>query len=155
MKVIAPRIHVVTLAVDDLERALTFYRDGLGLESPGIVGTEFVGDDRQAGGAAAMFDLDGGLILSLYGRSDLAKDAGIPVGAASSGAFSLGHLVSSREDVPRVLAQAVAAGAESLGEPHERPWGIYSAYFRDPDGHLWEIIWNPRMQPGQAGGAST
>jgi catechol 2,3-dioxygenase-like lactoylglutathione lyase family enzyme len=138
-----PRIHVITLAVDDLERALTFYRDGLGFESPGIVGTEFVGDDANPGGAAAMFDLDGGLILSLYGRSDLAKDAGIEVGTPSSGEFSIGHLVASREEVDGVLAQAVAAGAVSLGEPHDRPWGIYSAYFRDPDGHLWEIIWNP------------
>src|SRR5215212_8448970 len=101
-----PRIHVVTLAVDDLERALAFYRDGLGFESPGIIGTEFVGDARNAGGAAAMFDLEGGLMLSLYGRDDLAKDAGIPVGTASSGEFSLGHLVPNREDVDAVLAEA-------------------------------------------------
>ena len=140
-----PRIHVVTLAVDDLERALAFYRDGLGFESPGIIGTEFVSDASNAGGAAAMFDLEGGLMLSLYGRDDLAKDAGIPIGTASSGAFSLGHLVPNREDVDAVLAEAVAAGAEQIGEPHDRPWGIYSAYFRDPDGHLWEIIWNPGM----------
>jgi hypothetical protein len=143
-----PRINVVTLAVADLERALRFYRDGLGLESPGVEGTEFVGDDRQPGGAVAMFNLDAGLILALYGRDDLAKDAGIPIGPASSGAFSLGHAVGSREAVHRVLNRAVAAGAESLGDPHERPWGIYSAYFRDPDGHLWEIIWNPRLDLG-------
>jgi catechol 2,3-dioxygenase-like lactoylglutathione lyase family enzyme len=141
-----PRIHVVTLAVDDLERALAFYRR-LGLESPGIVGTEFVGDDAKPGGAAAMFTLGGGLILSLYGREDLAKDAGIPAGERASGAFSLGHLVDSREAVDALLEEAVAAGATALGEPHDRPWGIYSAYFRDPDGHLWEIIWNPRMEP--------
>jgi catechol 2,3-dioxygenase-like lactoylglutathione lyase family enzyme len=140
-----PRIHVVTLAVDDLERALSFYREGLGFESAGIIGTEFLGNDRDPGGAAAMFDLEGGLILSLYGRADLAKDAGIPTGAATSGAFSLGHLVPTREQVDAVLAQAVTAGAEQIGEPHDRPWGIYSAYFRDPDGHLWEIIWNPGM----------
>lgn len=143
-----PRIHVVTLAVDDLERALAFYRDGLGLKSPGIVGTEFAGDDQNPGGAAAMFDLEGGLILSLYGRSDLAKDAGIPVGLPASGEFSLGHAVASREAVDALLVQAVAAGAEALGEPHDRPWGIYSAYFRDPDGHLWELIWNPRLDVG-------
>jgi hypothetical protein len=140
-----PRIHVVTLAVDDLERALAFYR-GLGLTSPGVVGTEFVGDDRNPGGSAAMFELESGLILSLYGRGDLAKDAGIPIGPPVAGEFSLGHLVSSREEVDAVLATAVAAGAEALGAPHERPWGIYSAYFRDPDGHLWEIIWNPRIE---------
>lgn len=142
-----PRIHVVTLAVDDLERALAFYRDGLGLASPGIIGTEFVGDEAKPGGAAAMFELGGGLILSLYGRSDLAKDAGIPAGPPASGAFSLGHAVASREAVDALLAEAVAAGAEALGPPGDRPWGIYSAYFRDPDGHLWEIIWNPDLDP--------
>jgi catechol 2,3-dioxygenase-like lactoylglutathione lyase family enzyme len=141
-----PRIHVVTLAVDDLERALAFYRDGLGLESPGVGGTEFVGDDQNPGGAVAMFKLEGGLILSLYGRSDLAKDAGIPVGPPAAGEFSLGHAVASREAVDALLATAVAAGAEAMGAPHERPWGIYSAYFRDPDGHLWEIIWNPGFE---------
>ena len=112
-------------------------------ESPGIIGTEFAGDDMNPGGAAAMFELEGGLILSLYGRGDLAKDAGIPEGAPASGEFSLGHAVTSRESVDSLLEKAVAAGAEALGEPHDRPWGIYSAYFRDPDGHLWEIIWNP------------
>jgi uncharacterized protein len=145
-----PRIHVVTLAVDDLERSLAFYREGLGLESSGVEGIEFARDDTQAGGAVAMFNLDGGLILALYGRTDLAMDAGIPVASPSSGAFSLGHIVTSREAVGAVLAQAVAAGAQSLGEPHERPWGIYSAYFRDPDGHLWEVIWNPRFDTGPA-----
>jgi len=141
------RIHVVTLAVDDLDRALAFYR-AVGLSSAGIIGTEFVGDDENAGGAAAMFELEGGLILSLYGRADLAKDAGIPDAAPSSGQFSLGHLVANRDDVDVILEQAVAAGATSLGPPHDRPWGIYSAYFRDPDGHLWEVIWNPAMDPG-------
>lgn len=143
-----PRIHVVTLAVENLERALAFYRDGLGLESPGIGGTEFVGDDSDPGGAVAMFKLGGGLILSLYGRGDLAKDAGIPVGQPASGEFSLGHLVSSRDAVDALLREALAAGAEQLGEPHARPWGIYSAYFRDPDGHLWEVIWNPSFDLG-------
>jgi hypothetical protein len=140
-----PRIHVVTLAVNDLERSLAFYR-ALGLESRGIGGTEYVADDEHPGGAVAMFNLEGGLILALYGRSDLAKDAGIPIGPPSSGEFSLGHAVPSREAVDAFLEQAVAAGAEALGEPHDRPWGIYSAYFRDPDGHLWEIIWNPDLE---------
>jgi catechol 2,3-dioxygenase-like lactoylglutathione lyase family enzyme len=138
------RIHVVTLAVDDLERSLAFYR-ALGFESSGIIGTEFIGDASQPGGAAAMFELEDGLILSLYGRDDLAKDGAISAGPPSSGEFSLGHLVATREEVDAVLAQAVAAGAEATEEPHDRPWGIYSAYFRDPDGHLWEIIHNPAM----------
>jgi catechol 2,3-dioxygenase-like lactoylglutathione lyase family enzyme len=137
------QIHVITLGVADLERALAFYR-ALGLESPGVIGTEFVGDDATPGGAAAMFELEGGLTLALYGRKDLEKDAHATFGAPGSGEFSIGHLVGSREEVDALLAQAEAAGAKLTEEPHERPWGIYSGYFRDPDGHLWEIIWNPR-----------
>lgn len=140
-----PRIHVITLAVDDLERSLRFYR-ALGFESPGVVGTEFTGDDTHPGGAAAMFELGGGLILSLYGRSDLAKDANMPVTASAGGDFSIGHLVDSRAQVDIVLAEAQAAGATLTDAPHERPWGIYSGYFRDPDGHLWEVIWNPSLE---------
>ena len=144
-----PRIHVITLAVDDLDRALRFYREGLGLESPGVGGTEFVGDDTTPAGAVAMFQLQGGLILSLYPRPELAKDASIPLGPPKTGEFSIGHVVDSREDVDALLARAEAAGATLTGEAHERPWGIYSGYFRDPDGHLWEIVWNPELsRPG-------
>jgi catechol 2,3-dioxygenase-like lactoylglutathione lyase family enzyme len=140
-----PRIHVITLAVSDLDRALAFYRDGLGLESPGVVGTEFTGDATTPAGAAAMFQLQGGLILALYPRSELAKDANIALEPPRSGEFSLGHAVARREDVDATLASAEAAGATLTGRPHDRPWGIYSGYFRDPDGHLWEIIWNPEL----------
>lgn len=143
-----PRIHVLTLAVSDLDRALQFYRSGLGLESPGVVGTEFAGDDANPAGAAAMFELDGGLILSLYPRSELAKDANVPFGPPKTGEFSIGHAVSSKEEVDALLAQAEAAGATLTGAPHDRPWGIYSGYFRDPDGHLWEVVWNPRLDSG-------
>ncbi len=144
-----PRIHVITLGVSDLDRALSFYRDGLGLDSPGITGTEFAGDDTTPAGAVAMFNLEGGVILSLYPRSELAKDAAMPAGVPNpqSGEFSIGHLVSSRREVDALLAKAEAAGATLTGEPHERPWGIYSGYFRDPDGHLWEVVWNPQMDP--------
>src|SRR5437879_6548681 len=106
-----PRIHVVTLAVDDLERALVFYRDGLGWASPGIVGTEFVGDAENAAGDVAMFRLQSGLILCLYPRSELAKDARVPLQPASSGEFSLGHAVASKDEVDTILGQAEAAGA--------------------------------------------
>jgi catechol 2,3-dioxygenase-like lactoylglutathione lyase family enzyme len=138
-----PRIHVLTLAVADLVRALQFYRDGLGLDTEGVIGTEFAGDETHAAGAVAMFHLDGGLILALYPRSELAKDASIPCGPPTSSAFSIGHLVGSKAEVDTVLAAAAAAGATITDAPHERPWGIYSGYFRDPDAHLWEIIWNP------------
>jgi catechol 2,3-dioxygenase-like lactoylglutathione lyase family enzyme len=137
------RIDVLTLGVRDLERSLAFYR-ALGLESPGVIGTEFVGDDATPGGTAAMFVLEDGLTLALYGRDDLAKDANTSFDAPGAGEFSIGHLVGSKQDVDDVLAAAAAAGATLTEEPHDRPWGIYSGYFRDPDGHLWEVIWNPR-----------
>lgn len=139
-----PRIHVITLAVSDLDRALGFYR-GLGLESPGVIGTEFVGDDTTPAGSAAMFQLQGGLILSLYPRSELAKDANVPFGQPKTGEFSIGHAVAGKAEVDQLLAQAEAAGATVTEPPHDRPWGIYSGYFRDPDGHLWEIIWSPEL----------
>ena len=142
------RIHVFTLGVADLQRSLAFYR-ALGFESPGVIGTEFVGDEATPGGAAAMFELDDGLLLSLYGRDDLAKDANAIFDAPGRGEFSIGHLVASKDEVDDVLAQAEAAGATLTERPHDRPWGIYSGYFRDPDGHLWEVIWNPRApSPG-------
>jgi uncharacterized protein len=134
---VKPRIHVLTLGVADLERSLAFYR-AVGLESPGIIGTEF------PGGAVALFELDRGLILSLYARDDLAADANVTFDAPGRGEFSIGHLVAARDDVDAVLAEAAAAGAMLTEPPRERPWGIYSGYFRDPDGHLWEVIWNPR-----------
>lgn len=136
------RVHVITLAVEDLERALAFYRDGLGFPAKGIIGTEWRDQRTGANGAIALFELDDGLLLSLYPRSDLAKDAGIDPGTPQSGEFSLGQLVGSREEVDELLLRARAAGAE-VTEAHDRPWGIYSGYFRDPDGHLWEVIWNP------------
>jgi hypothetical protein len=140
-----PRIHVLTLGVDDLDRALRFYREGLGLESPGIGGTEFPGDDTTPAGAVVMFQLQGGLILALYPRTELAKDANLPLGPPTIGEFSIGHIVAERADVDAVLAEAEAAGATLTDPPHDRPWGIYSGYFRDLDGYLWEVIWNPAM----------
>jgi uncharacterized protein len=138
-----PHIDVITLAVGNLDSALAFYRDGLGLETPGVTGTKFVGDDANAAGAVVMFRLRGGLMLALYPRSELAKDADIPFGLPKTGEMSIGHLVENRADVDALLAQAERAGATLTDQAHERPWGIYSGYFRDPDGHLWEIIWNP------------
>jgi catechol 2,3-dioxygenase-like lactoylglutathione lyase family enzyme len=140
-----PHIDVITLGVSDLERSLEFYRDGLGLESSGLVGTEYPGDDLTPAGAAAMFKLQRGLLLLLYPRTELAKDASIAFGPAQTGEFSIGHAVANRADVDALLARAEAAGATLTDRPHDRPWGIYSGYFRDLDGHLWEILWNPRL----------
>jgi uncharacterized protein len=134
-----PRIDAITLAVEDLERALEFYRDGLGLESEGVTGTEYAGDDTTPAGAAAFFRLQGGLTLALYPRTELAKDADVPL--AQTGGFSIGHAVASEAEVDALLARAEAAGGTVTGQAHDRPWGIYSGYFQDPDGHLWEVLW--------------
>jgi len=139
-----PRIHVITLAVADLQRSLSFYRR-LGLESPGVVGTEFTGDDEHPAGDIAIFELSG-VLLCLYPESELAKDAALGQGPPSATAFSLGHAVATREEVDAVLAEAQAAGATITDVPHERPWGIYSGYFQDLDGHLWEVLWNPALE---------
>lgn len=146
-----PHIDVITLAVEDLERALAFYRDGLGLESSGVIGTEFAGDQLNPAGALAMFELRAGLILALYPRTELAKDANVPLQPPQTGGFSIGHAVSSRGEVDATLAQAEAAGATLADQAHDRPWGIYSGYFRDLDGHLWEVLWNPRLEAAPAG----
>jgi catechol 2,3-dioxygenase-like lactoylglutathione lyase family enzyme len=141
------RIDMITLAVSDLDRALAFYRDGLGLETRGVIGTEWSGDEHTPAGALALFELRRGMLLALYPRSELAKDAAVSLAPAKTGEFSIGHLVASRAEVDALLAQAQNAGATLTDQAHERPWGIYSGYFSDPDGHLWEIIWNPRMLP--------
>ena len=137
-----PRLNVVTLAVRDLTTSLQFYRDGLGL--PGkIIGTEYVDGVSGASGAIALFELQGGLMLALYPRSDFIKDANVADSSASSQAeFSLGYLAKSRRDVDALVRQATTAGARVTEAPRERAWGIYSGYFSDPDGHLWEIIYN-------------
>ena len=136
-----PHLTVITLGVDNLERAVMFYRDGLGFETPGIIGTEF------EHGAVAFFDLESGLKLALWPRDSIAHDSGVvktPPGATD---FTLGHNVRTREDVDRVMAQAQAAGARIVKRAVETFWGGYAGYFQDPDGHLWEIVWNPQLLP--------
>ena len=140
-----PYISVITLAVTDLEKSLSFYRDGLGLPTKGMIGTEFKGDETHPSGAVVMFELQNGLILALYPRSELAKDAKQSIGVSSFTEFSIGHVVKSKQEVDALLKRAKAAGAIVTDEPHERPWGIYSGYFQDVDGHLWEVIWNPDL----------
>ncbi|MFX0577342.1 VOC family protein [Nocardia nepalensis] len=141
-------INAITLAVSDLERSLHFYRDGLGLSSPGIIGTEFVRDDQHPGGSVAMFTLDNGLILSLYARTDLALDAGIPLERVAGSPISLGLFLDSREDIDLILHRAEQAGGTIVRPPLTRPWGIYAGYFADPDGHLWEAVYFMNNTPG-------
>lgn len=136
-----PRISVLTLGVADLERSLSFYRDGLGLPTDGIIGREF---DH---GAVAFFDLSGGLKLAIWAQGDIAHDTGLPVHPVSSTAMTIGHNVMRREDVDAVMATAARAGADIVKAAQQTFWGGYAGYFRDPDGHLWEIVWNPQMLP--------
>ena len=109
------RIHVITLAVADLERALEFYGSGLGLESPGIVGTEFAGDGANPAGAVVMFQLQCGLILALYPRTELAKDANIPPGPPQAGEFSIGHEVSKLIGIRHVSGRVGEANGNGRG----------------------------------------
>lgn len=135
-----PRISVLTLAVDDLERAVTFYRDGLGLPTPGIVGREF------EHGAVAFFDLQAGLKLAVWERKNLAHDTGIPAQVGSP-AVSIGHNVRSEQEVDAAMAQAQRAGARIVKPAQKAFWGGYAGYFQDPDGHLWEVVFNPDFLP--------
>ncbi len=133
-----PRINVITLAVGDLNRALEFYRDGLGLATEGIVGTEF--ED----GAVAFFNMNDNIVLALWPRTCLVKDSKVSITPTCGAEFSLGHNVSSKEQVDAVMRQAEMAGAKVTDPAHDRFWGGYSGYFQDPDGHLWEVVWNPQ-----------
>ncbi|SDJ21441.1 VOC family protein [Salipiger marinus] len=136
-----PRISVLTLGVADLERALTFYRDGLGLPTKGIIGQEF------EHGAVAFFDLSGGLKLALWAQVDIAHDTGLALQPVSPTAVTIGHNVARREEVDQVLQTAARAGAEIVKPAQDTFYGGYAGYFRDPDGHLWEIVWNPELLP--------
>jgi catechol 2,3-dioxygenase-like lactoylglutathione lyase family enzyme len=136
-----PRITLLTLGVDDLERAVTFYRDGLGLGTKGIVGTEF------EHGAVAFFELQAGLQLALWRRASIAHDAGLPVAPRGATELTIGHNVRSPEEVDAVMDQAKRAGARIVKPAGKTFWGGYAGYFQDPDDHLWEVAWNPAMLP--------
>lgn len=135
------RITVITLGVDDLERALSFYRDGLGFATEGIIGREY------EHGAVAFFDLQPGLRLAIWPRASIAHDSGLAQEPASATDMTLGHNVSSRAEVDAVMQQAERAGAAIVRPAHETFWGGYAGYFQDPDRHLWEAVWNPNLQP--------
>jgi catechol 2,3-dioxygenase-like lactoylglutathione lyase family enzyme len=134
-----PRVTVITIGVDDLERSLRFYRDGLAFPTEGIFGTEF------EYGAVAFFDLQAGLKLAIWPRKSISRDSGIPAAPPSPTELTLGHNVSSKEEVDAVMEQARNAGAVIVKEAQETFWGGYAGYFEDPDRHLWEIVWNPQM----------
>ncbi len=133
-----PRITVLTIGVDDLGVSLRFYRDGLGFATDGIVGKEF------AYGAVVFIDLQPGLRLALWPRKSIAHDTGLAASPASPTEMTLGHNVASKAEVDGIMAKAAAAGATIVKPAHDTFWGGYSGYFQDPDGHLWEIVWNPQ-----------
>lgn len=136
-----PRISVLTLGVRDLERAVAFYRDGMGLPTKGIVGKEF------EHGAVAFFDLSSGLKLALWSHDDIAHDTGLPKATPVPSAFTIGHNVRRKEDVDAAMEQARAAGAKIVKRAQDTFYGGYAGYFQDPDGHLWEVVWNPQLLP--------
>jgi hypothetical protein len=135
-----PRISVITIGVNDLQRSLEFYRDGLGLATQGILGAEF------EYGAVAFFDLNAGLKLAIWPRTSIVKDTGIPLGVSSATEMTIGHNVASRAEVDAVMQQANKAGAVIVKPAQTTFWGGYGGYFQDPDGHLWEIVWNPEFE---------
>lgn len=139
--VMKPRVSVLTIGVADLERSLAFYRDGLGLPTEGIIGREF------EHGAVAFFTLSGGMKLAIWRQDDIAHDTGLPKTAVSSTSFTIGHNVVRREEVDDVMDEAAGAGAEIVKPAQETFYGGYAGYFRDPNGHLWEVVWNPANIP--------
>ena len=133
-----PRITLLTLGVDDLERAVAFYRDGLGLPTEGIVGREF------EHGAVAFFELQAGLKLALWPRASIAHDTGLAERPRSATDMTIGHNVGSRAEVDAVMRDAQRAGATVVKPAGDAFWGGYAGYFQDPDGHVWEVAWNPQ-----------
>lgn len=135
-----PRISVITLAVDDLRRSFAFYHDGLGWPTEGIIGTEF------EHGAVAFFDLQAGVKLALWARDDLVHETGLAKAPRSSTELTLGHNVNSPKEVDTVMEHAGKAGAKIIRKASKAFWGGYSGYFQDPDGHVWEVVWNPQFE---------
>lgn len=134
-----PRITVLTLGVSDLECAVSFYRDGLGWSTQGIIGTEF------EHGAVAFFNLAGGLKLALWPRKSLAADTGLPLQETSATEFTLGHNVSSEAEVNAAMQGAAQAGARIVKPAGPTFYGGYAGYFQDPDGHVWEVVYVPEF----------
>jgi uncharacterized protein len=132
------RISIVTLGTDDLPRAVAFW--------------EAMGWPRKARkfDAIAMFQC-GGMVLAIYPFDKLAEDCGMADRGPGFGGFTLAHNVGSKEEVDELLARAVDNGAVLQKAAHDSFWGGYSGYFRDPDGHPWEVVYNPYMLPGPDG----
>jgi uncharacterized protein len=132
-----PRINFITLAVGDLQKSFKFYREGLGLPSLG----RLEGNEDHV-----LFELENGFALVLYLRSEFLKFTLHPNAPVRSAGFMISHFAGSKAEVDAILQRALQAGATPVGTPRTETWG-YSANFADPDGHLWEITWNPDYSP--------
>ena len=130
-----PRISMITLGVQNVQRSAKFYEQGLGF--PKI----------ESQPTVAFFDLNGSW-LGLYGREALAEDAGVVAAGSGFDGFALAHNVHSEAEVDAVYQEVLAAGATAVKQPEKVFWGGYSGYFGDPDGHLWEIAYNPHLWIG-------
>lgn len=139
-----PYVSLTTLGVTDLDVAVRFYREGLGLPTDGIVGKDF------EHGAVAFFDLQPGLRLALWPRASIAHETGLTPASPGPGQFTLSHNVASRAEVDAVMRQAADAGARVVKPAIDTFWGGYAGYFLDPDQHLWEVAWNPAVPSTQA-----
>lgn len=135
------RISVITIGVENLERSIRFYKNGLGLPTEGVIGTEF------EHGAVVFFNLQDGLRLAAWTRNDLSHDSGVPKSPPCPTELSIGHNVSSEQEVDTIMDQAAKAGARIVKIAQKTFWGGYAGYFQDPDGHLWEVVFNPSLIP--------
>lgn len=134
-----PQITALTLGVADLERAVAFYRDGLGFATQGIIGQDI------ENGAVAFFNLQAGLKLALWPRRSLAADTSLGEHLPSPTEFSIGHNVDSPAEVDAIMALALHAGGKLVKPAQPTFYGGYAGYFQDPDGHLWEVVFNPGL----------
>jgi len=132
-----PRITVITLGVDDVGAAYRFYTEVLGFTSKGLLG------EGSPEGAVAFFNLQGGMKLAIWSRQSIARDAGVALTPGCPADLTLGHNGNSREEVDAILEAARAGGATITKPAQPTFYGGYAGYFQDPDGHLWEIVWNP------------
>ncbi len=130
------RISMISLGVKDLQTAIKFYQQGLGLPRK-----EPYSDD------IAFFDLNG-TWLGLYPWDKLAEDVTVAQEGSGFRGVTLAHNVKSKEEVNSIISQAIGAGATLVKEAQDVFWGGYSGYFSDLDGHLWEIAWNPHLWIG-------
>ena len=135
------RFTILTLGVDDLEKSYKFYHEGLGLTSEGIIGQEF------EHGEVAFFKLRHGMVLALYSRENLAWDSKLKKEKPSSTEFSIGYTTRSKQEVDSIMTLAKKAGAKIPKPAQKTFWGGYGGYFQDPDGHLWEVAYNPNLLP--------